>query len=259
MSPSEHAGEPGSSDSAPGAGEPQRRTPRYGGYVALLAIVILVLITINTITTKPNGAKGLAPGEQMPPFAVPLALGSLSGDADIARHADEGANGKVPACKERGPAILNVCELYEGAPLVLALFVDGGSCPAVLSDMQALSSSFPGVRFAAVAVKNGRSQVRQLIRKRGLTMPVGLDSDGELAALYKLATCPQVTFAYPGGEVQSHSLLTRPPRATLRRRVAELVAASRARGWKPPPPSPAASPARAGGAGARTATTPTSH
>jgi hypothetical protein len=211
-----------------------RRIPRYGGYAGLLAVLILVLITINTIVTKPNGVRGLAVGEQLPPFAVPLALGSLNGDADTATHADEGAAGRVPACKERGAQILNVCQLYEGAPVVLALFVDGGSCPAVLGDMQALSRSFAGVRFAAVAIKDGRAQIRRLIRTRGLTLPVGLDSAGALAALYKVATCPQVTFAYPGGEVQSKALLVRPPRATLRRRVAELVAGSRARGWKQP-------------------------
>jgi hypothetical protein len=217
--------------------EPTRRTPRYGGYVGVLVVVILVLITINTIVTKPNGVKGLAPGERMAPFAVPLALGGLNGDADTARNANEGSAGRVPACRERGPQILNVCQLYEGAPAVLALFVDGGSCPAVLSEMQALSPSFPEVRFAAVAIKNGRAQIRKLIRSRALTFPVGLDSDGALAALYKVATCPQVTFAYPGGEVQSKALLANPGRSALRARVAALVAASRARGWKPQSPA----------------------
>ena len=72
-------------------GAPKRSTPRYGGYVGLLVVLILVLITINTIVTKPNGVKGLAHGERLPPFAVPLALGSLSGDADTATHADDGA------------------------------------------------------------------------------------------------------------------------------------------------------------------------
>jgi hypothetical protein len=213
---------------------PQRAAPRYGGYVGLLALVILALITINTIVTKPNGAKGLAPGERMPPFAVPLALGDMVGDADTARNADEGAAGRVPACRERGPQILNVCQLYEQGPLLLALFVDSGSCPAVLSDMQALARSFPGVRLAGVAIKGSRGSVRKLIRERRLTFPVGLDSDGALAALYKVATCPQLTFAYPGGEVQSPAILTHPARATLRARLAALVAASRARGWKGP-------------------------
>jgi AhpC/TSA family len=213
---------------------PAASIPRYGRYAGLLAIVILVLITINTVTTKPNGAKGLAPGERMAPFAVPLARGTLVGDADTARHADEGSAGRVPACQERGSQILNICELYEGGPVLLALFVDGGSCTDVLGEMQALAPSFPGVRFAAVAIKNGRSEVRSLIRKRGLTYPIGLDNDGALAALYKVATCPQLTFAYPGGEVQSDAILTNPSRAALRSRLSELVAASRARGWKAP-------------------------
>ena len=211
----------------------KRATPRYGGYVGLLVILILVLITINTIVTKPNGVKGLAPGEHLPPFAVPLALGTLKGDADTATHANDGAAGRVAACQERGSQILNVCELYEGAPVVLTLFVDGGSCPDVLGDEQKLSSSFPDVRFAAVAIKGGRSQVSRLIDSRGLKMPVGLDSDGALAALYKVGTCPQVTFAYPGGEVQSDALIERPSLAVLRGRLAALVSASRARGWRP--------------------------
>ena len=140
----------------------------------------------------------------------------------------------MPACQERGAQILNVCELYEGAPLMLALFVDGGSCPNVLSDMQALAPSFPGVRFAAVAIKGERAKVRKLVHSDGLTLPVGLDSDGALAALYKVATCPQLTFAYPGGEVQGKAILTRPSRTVLRARLNQLVAGARARGWKGP-------------------------
>jgi hypothetical protein len=212
----------------------RRSTPRYGGYVGLLALVILALITVNTIITKPNGVKGLARGEQVPPFAVPLALGNLQGDADTATHANDGAAGRVPACQERGPQILNVCQLYEGAPLVLALFVDGGSCPRVLSEMQALAPSFRGVRFAGVALKGDRDRVRELIHQHGLSLPIGIDSDGALAALYKVGTCPQVTFAYPGGEVQSEALLNTPSRTTLRARVAQLVSDSRRRGWHPP-------------------------
>jgi hypothetical protein len=229
----------------PGSGDPQdaasqavararAQAPRYGRYAGLLALLIVVLITINTVVTKPNGGSGIAPGQSVPPFAVPLALGSLKGDADIATEANEGARGNVPACKERGPQILNVCQLFERGPVVLALFVAAGSCPAILSDLEALTPSFPGVQFAAVAIKGERASVRRLILSRGVHLPVGLDSDGALAALYKVASCPQVTFAYPGGVVQSRALLSRPSGATLRARVAELVAAARARGWKGP-------------------------
>jgi hypothetical protein len=213
---------------------PRRATPRYGGYVGLLALLIIVLITINTIVTKPNGVKGLAPGEQAPPFAVPLALGDLNGDADTATRPNEGAAGRVPACKERGAQILNVCQLYEGAPVVLALFVDGGSCPDVLDEMQALVPSFPGVRFAGVALKGDRGKLRKLIRTHGLSLPIGIDRDGALAALYKVGTCPQVSFLYPGGEVQGGALIDTPSRALLRRRVARLVSGARGRGWHGP-------------------------
>ncbi len=194
----------------------------------------MALIAVNTVTTKSNGAGGVEPGHRVPPFAVPLALGSLNGDADVATHADDGAAGKHPACSERGAGILNVCQLYEQGPVVLALFVNGGSCPAIVSDMQALAPSFAGVQFAAVAIKGDRGALRKLVRSRALSLPVGIDNDGALAALYKVASCPQVTFVYPGGVVQSKALLTRPPRATLRARVSELVAAARARGWRPP-------------------------
>jgi hypothetical protein len=214
----------GRSEPAPGA--------RYGRYVLVLALLILVLIAIKTVTTNPSGLRGIEPGHRVPPFAVPLAVGSLNGDANVATHANDGEAGRVPACSVRGPEILNICQLYEQGPVVLVLFVDGGSCPDILGDLQALAPSFPGVRFAAVAIKGNRDQLRRLVRTRHLSLPVGIDSDGVLATLYQLVSCPQVTFAYPGGVVQSSALLTRPTRATLRARLSELVAAARARGWR---------------------------
>jgi hypothetical protein len=225
-----HGGRKGAATGSPGLPPPQR----YGRYVGMLGLLILALITINTIVTKPNGASGIAPGATVPPFAVPLVLGDLNGGADVATRANEGAAGRVPACKLRGPRILNVCQLYERGPLVLALFVDAGGCPQVLGDLQALTGSFPSVRFAAVSIKGNRAQLRRLVRSRGLTFPVGVDSEGTLAALYKVASCPQVSFVYPDGVVQSRALLERPSLASLRGRVAGLLAAARARGWRQP-------------------------
>ena len=203
----------------------------YGRYVGLLAVLIFVLITINTVVTK-QSLHGIEPGHRLPPFAVPLVLSDVNADSDIATHANQGAAGRVPACRERGPAVLNVCQLYEQGPLVLALFIDAGACPQVLSDMQALVRSFPGVRFAAVALKGDRDRLRTLVRSMHLSFPVGVDRDGALAGLYKLVSCPQVSFVYPGGVVQSPAVELRPPRAVLRARVSELIAAARARGWR---------------------------
>lgn len=211
---------------------------RYGRYVGVLGLVILVLLAINAALTKPNGAKGIETGHVIPPFAAPLASGSLNGDVNVATHANEGSAGKTPACDVRGAGVLNVCALYAGRPLVLALFVDGGSCAAVLGDMQALAVTFGGVSFAAVAIKGERTPLRKLMREQGLTrVQVGFDSDGVLTGLYKMASCPQVSFVLPGGVVQSPALLSTPSRAALRARVAELVAASVARGYRPPKPA----------------------
>lgn len=235
----------------PGTGPAIGEYPRrYSRYVGVLALAILVLITINTLVTKPHGAKGIEPGHRVPPFAVPLAAGTLNGAADVATHANAGAAGRVPACAERGPGILNICELYERGPVVLALFVDAGSCPAVLSDMQALASAFPNVGFAAVAIKGERKALLALMRKRGLTrVQVGFDEEGALMGLYDMASCPQVSFVRPGGIVQSSALLSTPSRATLRARVKALVAAAAAtqtRSRRSPRP---AAPARQGGGG----------
>jgi hypothetical protein len=209
---------------------------RYGRYVGVLGVLIVVLIVINGALTHSNGVGGIEPGHRLAPFAVPLVLGEVNGDADIATHADEGEAGKRPACAVRGTGILNICELYERGPVVLALFVDAGSCPRVLSDLQALAPYFPGVRFAGVALKGERGPLRRLMRARRLSIPIGFDRDGALASLYNVVSCAQVTFAYPGGVVQSRPLLEGPSLATLRARVSELVQAARERGSRPPRP-----------------------
>jgi hypothetical protein len=226
------------SDSAHGDERPRGSfaTQRQGRWIGVLAIVILILITVNTIVTPSNGLAGIAPGKQMPPFAAPLATGDLQGSVNLATHPDEGL-AKHAACTVRGPRILNICQLYEQGPVVLALFVDAPACDGVLGEMQALvriGGRFAGVRFAAVAIKGNRASLRALVRSRGLTFPVGVDSEGTLPGPYAMASCPQITFAYPGGVVQSKALLTTPSLALLRRRVSELVAAAVARGSRTP-------------------------
>src|SRR5205823_757302 len=161
--------------SEPTGGEQPRRAaaarPRYGRYAGLLGLLILALIVVNTVLTKPNGARGIEPGHRVPPFAAPLARGALAGDPDTAARAGEGA--RVAACRERGPQILNICQLYERGPVVLALFVDAGSCPEILDDLQALTGSFPGVQFAAVALRGDREHLRRVEAEKGLSLPLG--------------------------------------------------------------------------------------
>jgi AhpC/TSA family len=207
---------------------------RYGRYVGALGIIAFIGVLGWLLIAKPHSVGGIEPGKTVPPFAVPLATGSLEGAADTAIHRDEGLRGKVQACRERGKDVLNICELYERGPVVLALFIDGESCPAVLSEMQTAAARFPDVSFAAVAVKGDHASSKRLVRRRALTIPVGFDEEGALAGLYKMVSCPQLSFIYPGGVMQSKPLLEAPSPAMLARRVSGLLAASKARGWKPP-------------------------
>ncbi len=203
--------------------------PRYRRYAGLAGAVVLALAAIYLLFLRPADLTGIPPGSRIAPFAVPLVLGSVQGDADIATRADQGGAGRVPACAERGAQILNVCQLYEQGPVVLALFVDAGGCTKILAELQQLAPSFPTVRFAGVAIEGDRAALRRLIRSQRLTLPVGLDSDGAVGSLYKVLSCPQVNFVYRGGVVQSQALLASPSPGTLRARVSALVAASQAR------------------------------
>jgi hypothetical protein len=208
---------------------------RSGRYASLLVVVIAVLAVINLALTKPGGGVGIEPGHVVPPFAAPLANGGVTGDVNVASAPDQGSAGSRPACSVRGQGILNVCALYEHRPLVLALFVDAGSCPAVLDEMQSLAGTFAGVALAAVAIKGEPGQLQELIRTHGLrSVSIGFDSDGVLAGLYKVASCPQVSLILPGGVMQSPALLSTPSLSTLRTRVLELEIAARARGWSAP-------------------------
>ena len=151
--------------------------PRYGRYVGLLALLMLALITASTQIVdqaeRGQGHRTLSP--LMPPFAVPLALGRRRRRRRRRDHAPmEGAAGRVPACQSAVRRSSTV-PAYERGPVVLALFVDSGSCSAIVSDLQALAPSFPGVQFAAVAIKGKRGSC---VRTRGLSLPVGVDRDG---------------------------------------------------------------------------------
>ena len=144
-------------DEGPASGLSQpARPPRYGRYVGLLAIVILLFITLNTILTKPNGVGGIAVGEPLPPFAVPIANSAKTGDANVA------SDGPHPACSVRKPGVLNLCVLYEEGPVVLALFVEGGSCTDVLGEMESLRAVLP-----QGALRGGRDQGEARHDQRG--------------------------------------------------------------------------------------------
>jgi hypothetical protein len=195
-----------------------------GWLVGVVGVVVLAYITLNTLRTESVGSRGLAAGARLPPFAMPLAASRSDGDANIATRPDSGAEGARPACTVRGPEILNVCELAERGPVVLAfLVIRSRRCEEQVDVLDRIAPRHPGVRFAAVSVRGDHEQLRRTVRERGWRLPVGYDHDGAVANLYGVAVCPTVTFAARGGEVAGTAVEFLDERA-LATRVAALEA-----------------------------------
>jgi hypothetical protein len=187
--------------------------------VGVAVVAILAYITLNTLRTDAPGSRGVKPGSPLPPFAAPLALSKLDGDANVATHADDGDRGHRAACDVRGPGILNSCRLAARGPVVLAFLATRSQrCEEQVDALERVRADYPDVSFAAVGIRGSRDDLRAAIRRRGWTLPVAYDHDGAVANAYAVAICPTITFAYKGGRVQGTSLALLDGRA-LRRRI----------------------------------------
>jgi hypothetical protein len=181
---------------------------KAGWLVGVIGVVVLAYITLNSLRTEGLGTHGLERGTALPPFAMPLATSASDTDADIATEPESGPEGKHPACSVRGPEILNVCQLQERGPVVLAFVVtQAGDCARQLDVLDRVAARVPRVAFAAVAVREDRDRLRRLIRRRGWRLPVGYDRDGAVGNLYGLGlVCPLLTFAGRDGRVEGTEL-----------------------------------------------------
>ena len=166
---------------------------RPGLIIGALAVAVLAYISYNSLTTEGPGARGVDPGRELPPFAVPLALSGLEGDANVSER----------ACEVRGPDVLNVCELAERGPVVLAFFAEPAErCDDEIDVLDRIRARHPRVQFAAVAIRGDRDDLRRRVRERGWKLPVGHDRDGAVANTYGVAVCPTITLAARGGEIR---------------------------------------------------------
>ena len=218
--------------SAPGPRLPAGAT-RYGWFVALVGLLLVAYVSLNTLRSERVGSQGLKIGAKVPPFAAPLALGTIEGDVNVARKPNQGSAGARPACSVRGPQILNSCELGERGPFVLAFLATRGTqCTRELDRLAVVLARHPRVQLVAVSIRGGRDDLRALVRRHRWPFPVAWDRDGILANLYGVAVCPQLTYALPGGVVQATSVGELGGRE-LDARFSALERAARAKGWRP--------------------------
>lgn len=206
----------------PAAPPSQPARARYGWIVGVVGLIALAYILFNTLRTEGPGSTGPTPGEPLPVFAAPLVDSDLEGDANVARRADQGDAGHVPACDVDDPRALNVCTLMRRGPVVLAfLTTNGGKCADELDAMQQISGRFPDVSFAAVGIKGDREKFRVLAQKHDWTFPLAQDRDGAVANIYGVAVCPTVVLARRGGRV-AETLVGGVSAAQLAERVGAL-------------------------------------
>lgn len=210
---------------------------RYSIVVGLIFVAILVVALVHGV---PGGGETLGLDKQeprwpLPEFAVPDAAGKLEGDANVAQ--DDCSVGELPcppddrrapACGIHATEAIRVCDLFRKPLLISFWFSKGGSDCVEQQDV--VSRVYPRYRgrvnVLSLDVRDDRESVRELIRQRRWTMPVGYDRDGAVAALYRVGLCPTFAYVYPGGTLEDASIgeLTA---GQLRARLDELLKASR--------------------------------
>jgi hypothetical protein len=189
---------------------------RYSIIVGLLFVVIVAIALLNGV---PGGNGTLGLDEQparwpLPEFAVPEAAGGLEGDANVAQ--DDCSVGslpcpvdarRTPACQVRTPGAIRVCDLFAHPVVISFWFSRGGNCVDQQDIVSRVYSRYRGrVNFLSLDIRDDRDTVRELIRRRRWAMPVGYDSDGAVASLYRVGGCPTFAYAYPGGTLESASI-----------------------------------------------------
>ncbi len=199
----------------PEPGGPPRRpeVPRAGNkYAWVVGIVMLmgiaVLLWRSSIPNAGEGVQGPPKGRLAPAFAAPLATGHLKGQANVCQRKPCSSNaGRQPACQVRAREALNVCDL-RSQPLVLTFVFDrGADCLPQVDRAERVSRRLRGVRFATVFFsRKDRDTVRRVVQGRGWREPVGVDSDGAIANLYRVGGCPTTVFAAAGGKVRDTAL-----------------------------------------------------
>ena len=190
----------------------QRRKPgsRYSLYVGIAVIVLIVVATANTLSTRDDGILGASAaevGEPLPQFAVPELLGETEGDANVFQDdCETGSNPcpagdqRTPACQVDLPEVIRVCDHFD-KPLVISFWFTGGAdCLPTQDVVDQVATRFAGrVNFLSINVRDDRDKARGIVTDRGWRIPVGWDADGAVSNLYRVGGCPTVAFAYPGG------------------------------------------------------------
>jgi hypothetical protein len=191
---------------------------RYSVVVGLIFLAVIVVAAFNTIGGDDGGETlgldRLPPRWPLPQFAVPEAAGRLEGDANVAQDDCETSGipcpedaRRTPACRIDTAEAIRICDFFD-RPLVISFwFSKGDECVEQQDLVERVHRRYRGeVGFLSLDIRDDRETLRDLVRQRGWTMPVGYDRDGAVASLYGVGGCPTFAYVYPGGTLQDASI-----------------------------------------------------
>ncbi|MEA2168382.1 MAG: hypothetical protein QOF76_1682 [Solirubrobacteraceae bacterium] len=181
--------------------------------VGVAALLAILYITVNSLTTDSPGSRGIDDGDPLPAFAAPIATANLkckNDDGDLedcdASVTLKAHDGHPRACDIHLPSTFNSCDAVKRGPLALAFIAaPSDQCIASVDQLQRVAATVPGVQIAAVGIRGDHADLNKIIAKHGWTFPVAYDHDGAVANAFAVAICPTITFAYKGGEVEHTS------------------------------------------------------
>ena len=193
---------------------PPRPGGRYGWVVGVAFVIVVSIGLVNALSNSGEGYRGVPPGETLPPFAAPLAIGGPDGkDANIAPR---------KACEVRGPGVFNLCDLRAKSPIAMTFVANATQgCEDQLDRVEQVRREFPQVAFVGVISKRDRDEAEDLVRQHGWNFQVVVDRDAQLFNLYGVGDCPTTVFARRGG-VTNRSVRGELDLARMRRELAEI-------------------------------------
>ena len=172
--------------------EPPRPGGRYGWVVGVAFVIVVIVAGANALRNSGEGYRGVPPGELLPPFAAPLAVGGPDGkDVNIAPGS---------ACDVRGAGVFNVCDLRAEKPIAMTFVANASQgCEDQLDRIERIRREFPGIGFVGVVSRRDRNEVEAMARENGWDFPIVVDRDAALFNLYGIGDCPTTIFARRGG------------------------------------------------------------
>lgn len=205
--------------------------------VGIVFCAVIVIAVVNSVSGSDGGVLGSGDdaGFVLPDFAVADARGPLTGDANIDQSDCASAQRpcpvdarRTPACEVRLDGAIRSCDVFARPSVVSFWFTRGGDCEDQQDVFESAYRRFARrANFLAIDVRDDRATVRELIRDRGWTHPVGLDPDGALSNLLRVGGCPTVLFLLPDGVVHEVALGNQTPEG-IASRVEGLLSAARA-------------------------------